>query len=257
MITAFVAVFGLLWGSFANVLIARVPQNEPWITEPSRCPRCKIRIAWYDNVPVVSWLLLRGRCRSCREPISPRYIIVEIATSAAFVGVYLAWGATITSLAFAFLALISIVLVAIDIDVRRLPDAIVFPSYVIGGVLLIVGALAAGEPWALVRALVGALILGGFYGLMWLVYPAGMGFGDVKTAGLLGLFAGFLSWSTVALAWFAGPMLGGLFVIGGLATKRLGRKSKVPYGPALIIGAWIGYFAGDSVIAAYLGLFDA
>jgi len=254
MAVSIAALAGLVWGSFANVLIARIPQGRPWVAEPSRCPRCEQSIAWYDNLPLVSFALLRGRCRHCKERISARYPLVELAVTLTFVGVYGVWGMTITALAFAYLALISVVLVVIDIDVQRLPDAIVKPSYVIAIVLLSAAVWASGEAWDLARMGIGMAALGGFYGAMWLIYPAGLGFGDVKTAGLLGLYGGFLGWPQLALAGFAGPMLGGLLVLGGLLTGKLTRKSAVPYGPALIAGAWVGYLWGEQVIDAYMKL---
>lgn len=254
MTLAVVMVFGLLWGSFANVLIARVPRDEPWITEPSRCPQCQQRIAWYDNIPLVSWVVLAAKCRHCKLPIPLRYPIVELATSLAFGVVYLYFGLTITALAFAYLALMSVVLVVIDIDVHRLPDALVWPSYVIGSALLVTAAIAEGQAWPLGRAAIGLLALGGFYGILWLVYPGGMGFGDVKTAGLLGMYAGFLGWEQLGFGWFAGPIIGGIIVLGGAVVGKVRRKSKIPYGPALITGAWCGYLLGDVVVARYVAL---
>jgi leader peptidase (prepilin peptidase)/N-methyltransferase len=254
MVTFLVALVGLLWGSFANVLIARVPQGENWITESSRCPGCRHAIAWYDNMPVLSWLILRGRCRHCGMRISPRYPIIEVTVSLAFVGVFAIWGLSLTFMAFAYLAFMSIVLVVIDLDVRRLPDALVLPSYAVGAVLLTAASIAQNDGWSLARAGIGIVAMGGFYGILWLVYPAGMGFGDVKTAGLLGMHAGFLGWANLCLAWFAGPMLGGLVVLVGLVFRKLSRKSAIPYGPALIVGAWIGFTAGEPVIRWYLHL---
>lgn len=246
-----VAVLGLLWGSFTNVLIARVPAGENWVTDGSRCPRCGEPIHWYDNIPLVSFALLRGRCRSCRAPISWRYPVVETAVALLWVFVYLQWGWSVTALVLAYLAVISVSLVAIDLDVRRLPFALVLPSYAVVAVLLVV-ALVLGEGGAWWMPLVGMAVLGGFYGAIWFVYPAGMGFGDVVTAGLLGLVLGFLGWGPLAVGAIAGPLLGGIFVIGGLLAGRLGRKSAVPYGPGLIAGAWLGILAGTAISEAYL-----
>ncbi|WP_084073116.1 A24 family peptidase [Demequina sp. NBRC 110052] len=250
---AAVAVLGLLWGSFTNVLIARVPAGENWVSDGSRCPRCGAPIRWYDNVPVLSFAILRGRCRACREPISWRYPIVEVAVASLWVLVFLQWGWSVTALLLAYLAVVSVALVAIDLDVRRLPFALVLPSYGVVAVLLLVATvMGEGATWWMPLAGLGAL--GGFYAAVWFVYPAGMGFGDVVTAGLLGLVAGHLGWGAVAVAAIAGPLIGGVFVIGGLLAGQLGRKSAVPYGPALIAGAWLGLLAGGAISDAYLGM---
>ncbi|PKQ26164.1 MAG: prepilin peptidase [Actinobacteria bacterium HGW-Actinobacteria-4] len=249
---ALVALAGLIWGSFANVVIARVPRDMPWIAGSSMCPRCNAKIAWFDNIPVASWLVLRGRCRQCRESISIRYLVVEIGTAAAFVAVYVTWGLTLTALAFAYLAAVSIILVAIDLDVHRLPDSIVLPSFVVGGVLLTASALAEGDLWDVGRAALGAVALGASYGLLRMAYRAGMGGGDVTTAGLLGMYGGFLGWSTWAVAAFWGPIIGGLIAAAGLLTRRLTRKSRIPFGPALIAGAWLGYFFGAAMFDWYI-----
>lgn len=248
-----VAVLGLLWGSFTNVLISRVPAGENWVSDGSRCPRCGAPIRWYDNVPVVSFGILRGRCRACREPISWRYPIVEVAVASLWVLVFLQWGWSVTALLLAYLAVVSVALVAIDLDVRRLPFALVLPSYGVAAVLLLVATvMGEGATWWM--PLAGLGVLGGFYAAVWFVYPVGMGFGDVVTAGLLGLVAGHLGWGAVAVAAIAGPLIGGAFVIGGLLAGRLGRKSAVPYGPALIAGAWLGLLAGGAISDAYLGM---
>ncbi|WNM28838.1 prepilin peptidase [Demequina capsici] len=248
-----VAVLGLLWGSFTNVLIARVPQGMKWANDTSRCPRCGADIKWYDNVPLVSYVVLRGRCRSCKERISLRYPLVEALVAALWVAVYLMWGISVTSLVFAYLAVISVALVFIDLDVRRLPFSIVLPSYGVVAVLLAI-ALLLGEGGAWWMPLAGMGVLGGFYGLLWVVYPAGMGLGDVVAAGLLGLAAGFLGWPVLAVAAIAGPLLGGIVVAVGVLSGRLGRKTAVPYGPMLITGAWIGFLAGEAISNAYLGM---
>lgn len=248
------ALFGLLFGSFANVLIARVPQGEQWLAGSSRCPKCSHDIAWYDNIPVVSWLVLRGRCRACREPISPRYPLVEIVVAALWVLCAWQFGLAVVTLAMFYLAVVTVALAAIDLDVRRLPNALVLPSYPIVAAILGVDAIVAGEWWPLVRAVIGLALMGGYYMLMKLLWPAGMGLGDVKLAGVLGLAAGYLGWAELAVAIIAGPLVGGLVVAVPLLTRRLSLKAKVPYGPALIAGAWIGFLAGPAIGRTYLNI---
>ena len=247
-----VASVAIMFGSFANVLIARIPAGEEWVTTPSHCPKCDSRIAWHDNIPVLSWLALRGRCRSCAQPISWRYPLVEIAVGIGVVGVYLAWGLSLLALALAYLMFIGIVLVMIDIDVGRLPDSIVFPTFGVVAIMLLAHSFHSGEwsSWATAGIGMGVWLL--FYGLPWLVYPRGIGFGDVKTAGLLGLVAGYLGMPQAMVGLIAGPLVGGVVVLGGLAVGAINRKSRVPYGPALIAGAWIGIFAGNAISSSYV-----
>jgi leader peptidase (prepilin peptidase) / N-methyltransferase len=249
------AVFGLVVGSFTNVLIARVPSGEPWIRGSSRCPRCRHDLAWYDNVPIVSWLALRRRCRHCGLPISARYPTVELLVALMWVGIAAAFGATLLALAFGYLACISVALVFIDLDVQRLPDALVLPSYPIVAALLVADAAASGEWFTLARGAAGVGILGGFYGLLWFAYPSGLGRGDVTTAGLAGMVLGYLGWSGLAVGAISGPILGGLVVVIGLASHTLTRKSRVPYGPALLAGLWLGVFAGRAIGDWYVALF--
>ena len=253
VLVAFCAVLGLLIGSFLNVVIWRVPRGESVASPPSACPACNNRIRPYDNVPVVSWLLLRRRCRDCDEPISARYPAVEAATAVAF-GVMAAYLGAVAHLpAFLYLTAIAIALALIDIDVHRLPNAIVLPSYVVGGVLLAVPSLVAGDYGQLLRAAIGAVVLYVFYFVLVLVYPAGMGFGDVKLAGVLGMYLAWLGWAELAVGAFLGFLLGG--VLGGLLllTRKARRKSKIPFGPFMLLGAFGGIFLGDAVAGWYLG----
>ena len=249
------AALGLVVGSFTNVLIARVPAGEPWVRGSSRCPKCRHDLAWYDNIPVISWLVLRRRCRHCGRPISGRYPAVELLVALLWVGIAAVFGATILALALAYLACITVALVFIDLDVQRLPDSLVLPSYVIVGALLVGDAAVTGEWSSLARAAAGIGILGGFYGLVWFVYPAGLGRGDVTAAGLVGMALGYLGWSELAVGAILGPILGGLAVVVGLASGALTRKSKVPYGPALLAGLWLGVLAGSAIGDWYVALF--
>jgi leader peptidase (prepilin peptidase)/N-methyltransferase len=243
---------GLAVGSFTTVLAARVPAGRTWVSGRSACPRCHAPIAWYDNVPVLSWLVLRRRCRHCSGRISVRYPLIELAVASLFVASAVTWGLSILTLAMWYLACVSVALVAIDIDVRRLPDPLVLPSYVVAAALLIADAVVTGEYGRLPVAGAGFLIMGLAYGLMWFAYPAGLGRGDVTAAALLGLYAGYLGWGVLAVAAIAGPLVGGCVVIVGLATRRLSLKSAVPYGPALVGGAWIGLLGGSQIVAEYL-----
>lgn len=250
-------VIGGVIGSFLNVVVWRVPRGESVVSPPSACPQCGHGIRPYDNVPVISWLVLRGRCRDCAAPISVRYPLVELGTAVAF-GLVTWWlGASWALPAFWYFAAIAIALALIDLDVKRLPDAIVLPSYPVALALL---ALASWNPtgesdWAsLVRAVLGGLILLAVYAVLWVIYPPGTGLGDVKLAGVLGLYLGWVGWDALVVGWFAAYLVGGLFSIGLLLTRRAGRRSKIPFGPWMLIGAAVGLTLGPAVADWYLQL---
>lgn len=247
---------GLVVGSFLNVVVWRVPRGESVVRPPSACPACEARIAWYDNVPVLSWLVLRGRCRRCGARISVRYLVVELVTGLLFVGTALVVGWTPALPAFLYLAAISVALAAIDIDVHRLPDAIVLPSYAVAGVLLVLASWSPGDGFdtaALVRAAAGAGILFLLYLVLVLIHPRGMGLGDLKLSGVLGLYLGWVGWGALAVGTFAAFLLGGLFGIALMVAGRAGRKTKVPFGPWMLVGAALGVVVGEPLAAWYLG----
>jgi leader peptidase (prepilin peptidase)/N-methyltransferase len=247
-------VLGLLVGSFLNVVVWRVPRGESVVSPPSACPGCGHGIRTFDNVPILSWLLLRGRCRDCGATISPRYPLVELATAVLFGLTAWRLGAVWELPAYLYLAAIAVALTLIDIDVRRLPNAIVLPSYGVAAVLLLVPAVAEGEWDAYVRALLGAVILFAGYFALAFAYPAGMGFGDVKLAGVLGMYLGWLGWGELATGAFLGFLLGGVWGAGLLIAKRAGRKSAIPFGPFMLAGALLGVFVGGAIARAYVDL---
>jgi leader peptidase (prepilin peptidase)/N-methyltransferase len=260
--------FGLLIGSFLNVVVYRVPAGISIARPASACPSCSTPIRRRDNVPVVSWLALGGKCRDCRTSISARYPIVELATGLFFVLVAarlwplvgvpteaLPLVARLLSLvAFLWLAGVSVALAVIDLEHHRLPDAIVLPSYAVGGVLLAASSILVGDWPALVRAAIGLASLFAFYLIAALSYPGGMGFGDVKLAGVLGLYLAWLGWGEFAVGAFAAFLLGGLYAVVLLVTRRVERTGGIPFGPWMLAGAWVGVFAGGTVATAYLTL---
>ena len=252
-----VAIFGLMIGSFLNVVIWRVPRGESIVSPPSACPRCGHEIRPRDNLPVIGWLILRGRCRDCGNPISARYPLVELATGVLFAVTALLTGLSWLLPAMLYLVAIGIALALIDIDTKRLPNAIVLPSYVVGAVLL---ALASANPggesdWgAFVRALIGAAAMFTVYFLLLLIYPAGMGFGDVKLSGVLGLYLAWFGWGSLVVGWFAAYLLGGVFSIGLLLVHRANRKSGIPFGPWMLLGAAVGILFGQQLTDWYAGM---
>jgi leader peptidase (prepilin peptidase)/N-methyltransferase len=251
-LAALACVVGLAVGSFLNVVIWRVPQGLSVVAPASACPACGTPIAARDNVPVLSWVLLRGRCRSCAAPISVRYPLVELGTAALF-GLTTAWVGPDWALpAYLYLAAIAVALALIDLDVKRLPDAIVLPSYVVAAVLLAAAALADGDLGALLRAAIGGLVLwSGYFGLC-LVKPGAMGFGDVKLAGIIGAYLGFAGWSSLVVGAFAGFLFGGVAGIALLLAGRAGRRSTLPFGPFMLAGTALGLVAGGAVATWYL-----
>jgi leader peptidase (prepilin peptidase)/N-methyltransferase len=248
------SVFGLLVGSFLNVVIWRVPRGESVVRPRSRCPSCEAPIRERDNVPVVSWLLLRGRCRDCRASISVRYPLVEVATGILFAG--LAWkvGAHWALPAFLYLGAVGLALAAIDLDTHRLPNALTLPAYPVAAVLLTAAALLDHRPHVLLRAAAGAGALFALYAVLWLLYPGGMGLGDVKLAGVLGLYLGYLGWGVLAVGAFLGFGYGAVVGIALMAVRRAGRKSRIPFSPFMLAGAMTAVFVGARIAHAYVGL---
>lgn len=261
-----IAVLGLLIGSFLNVVAYRVPLGLSVVAPASACPGCGSAIAARDNVPILSWLLLRGKCRHCAEPISVRYLVVEAITGIVFVAVALRFlpaviaadatadlvAAILVLVAFLYLGAISVALTAIDLDVHRLPNAIVLPSYAVGFVLLAAAAIVGGDLESLARASAGAGILVFFYLLLAVIKPGGMGMGDVKLAGVIGLYLGFLGWDALIVgtlgAFFFGGIVGIVLIVARGATK----SSAIPFGPWMFAGAGLGIFAGAPLTNAYL-----
>jgi leader peptidase (prepilin peptidase)/N-methyltransferase len=244
-------VLGLAVGSFLNVVIHRVPRGESLVRPGSHCPHCAAPVRPWQNVPVLSWLVLRGRCADCGGPVSARYPLVEAATAALFVAVTLRFGLAAELPAYLYLAAVSVALGMIDLDVRRLPNSIVLPSYVVGGALLLLPAAITGDRAPALRGLLAMLMLFGFYLALSFAYPGGMGMGDVKLAGLLGLYLGWLGWSSVLVGAFGGFLVGGLAGAALMLIRRAGRRSPVPFGPAMLTGAFLAVFAATPVASWY------
>jgi leader peptidase (prepilin peptidase)/N-methyltransferase len=253
LLLSIAGLLGLAVGSFLNVVIHRVPTGQSLIRPGSHCPHCGAAIRNRHNIPVLGWLLLRGRCADCMAPISARYPLVEAGTAALFVAVTAHFGLSWVLPAYLYLAAVAVALTAIDLDTMRMPDAIVLPSYGVA-VALLIPAMIAEDGWAAgARGLLAAAALFLFYYAIATLHR-GMGFGDVKLALLLGLYLGFLGWRFLAVGAFAGFMLGG--VVGGilLAAGRATRKTRIPFGPYMLAGAFVAVFAGAPIADWYLGL---
>jgi leader peptidase (prepilin peptidase)/N-methyltransferase len=235
----------LALGSFLNVVAARVPLRRSVVRPRSACMSCGSELAWYDNVPVVSWLLLRGRCRSCGARISVLYPAVELATAGLVAGCFFAFGLSGKAFVAAFFCVVLVVLSAIDLTHRIVPNRIVLPAAVV-----VLGAQTALEPspeWAL-----GALGASGFLFVAALAYPAGMGMGDVKLALLLGAMLGRLVAVGLMIGMFA-ALVPSVYLLArhGSAARKMG----IPFAPFLALGAIVALFAGQPLLDAYLGRF--
>jgi leader peptidase (prepilin peptidase) / N-methyltransferase len=235
----------LALGSFMNVVAVRVPLRRSVLRPSSACTSCGTVTAWYDNVPVVSWLLLRGRCRSCGMRISPVYPAVELATAGLVAGCFVAFGLSGEAFVAAFFCVVLVVLSAIDLRHRIVPNRIVVPAALV--VLLGQTALEPSPEWAL-----GALAASGFLFLAALAYPAGMGMGDVKLALLLGATLGRLVGVGLMLG-MVPALLPSLVLVArhGSAARKMG----IPFAPFLAFGGIVALFAGQQLLNAYLGNF--
>ncbi len=243
---------GLLVGSFLNVVVWRVPRGESVVRPASACPSCAAPVRPRDNVPVLSWVLLRGRCRDCEAPVSARYPLVEVATAALFVVLALRFGLDPVLPAFLYLAAVGLALAIIDLDCKRLPNVLTLPSYPVAAVLLGAATLLGSASGDLVRALLGGAAMYAVYFALCFAYPAGMGFGDVKLSGVLGLYLGWLGWGAWSVGLFLGFLLGGLFGVALIAARRGGRKTALPFGPFMLGGALVAVLVGEDLAAAYL-----
>ena len=240
-------VFGLCVGSFLNVVIARLPEGASIVSPGSKCPRCATPIRWYDNVPLLSFAMLRARCRQCAEPISWRYPLVELATGILFVLVLLARGPGIGLVAGLLLASALVVVTGIDLDHQIIPDVVSLPGIAVGIAL----SLLAGTPrW--LDALIGVLVGGGLFFVIIVASGGGMGGGDMKLAAMLGAFLG---WQGLLVAALLAALTGGLVAVVLLAMGRKGRKDPVPFGPFLALGGMVAFLYQDRLIDWYFGAF--
>ena len=243
------ALVGLLVGSFLNVVAARLPKGMSLVTPRSHCPNCGIDVRPQDNIPVLSWLLLGRQCRGCRQPISARYPLVEAGTAVLLAAVAAVHANDTTQLVLgAVLVLFLVPMALIDADHRIIPNKLTAPAGVVA-VALGLAVDPSGEP----ERLIAGAVAGGLFLLAALARPGGMGMGDVKLAGVLGLFLG----GSVAVALMAALVLG--TIVGGVVIARVGaaagRKTAVPFGPFLALGGVIAVLVGDPLLSAYLGTF--
>ncbi|MEK6684321.1 MAG: prepilin peptidase [Nitrospirota bacterium] len=232
-------IFGLIIGSFLNVCIHRLPINESLMAPSSRCPACRHPVRWRDNIPVISFLVLRGRCRDCGQPISWRYPLVELANGVGYVLLIWQFGIGLPTAVYALLYSSLLVITLIDLDHQIIPDVITYPGMVLG-----LAASSVILPLGFLNALVG-LLLGGalFYGVA-AASRGGMGGGDIK---LIAMIGAFLGWKQVLLTIFIGALAGSVVGLFLMAFKGKSRKYAVPFGPFLSLGAVVCVFAGPAI----------
>jgi len=245
---------GLLVGSFLNVVVYRLPRGLSVVRPPSACPACDRPVRFYDNVPVLSWLLLRGRCRDCSAPIAWRYPAVEASTGLLFGLIGWRFGLSPLVVALLFVAATGVALALIDLDHQRLPFRITVPATVVTVLLLGVDAVVGG-PAPIVVAVASAGVWLAVYGGVWLATAGrGMGLGDVVLAPLLGLVLGWLGWGSSLVGLAGGFVLGAVVGVTLIAAGRAGRRSRVPHGPFMLAGAALGLFVGQPLWETYLEL---
>jgi leader peptidase (prepilin peptidase) / N-methyltransferase len=258
VVTVFIAVvagvYGLVLGSFLNVVIWRVPRRESIVKPRSHCPACDTQIATRDNIPLVSWIALRGRCRHCGNPISIRYPLVELFTGVLFAAVGVRFAHSWALPAFLVLTGALIAISVIDLEHFIIPNRIVYPVGIAGVVLLGLAALIQDHWGAFGRSLLGALAAFTFFFVLHLVSPRGMGFGDVRLSFVLGLFLGWLGWAQLVGGLFAGFFFGAVIGILLIAVGGRDRRQHIPFGPYLAAGTMTFVLAGDQLVGWWRAL---
>lgn len=252
MQTAAIAAFGFIGGavvgSFLSVVAHRVPRGESIVGPRSRCAGCGAQIAAYDNIPIISWLLLRGRCRDCGERISIRYPLIEVATGLLFAATALVFRHEPDQLVMGLVFVATLAAISLtDLELRVIPNKVLIVSAAAGVVLA-----AALDPSSLPERAIAAAAAGGLLFAVALAYPRGMGMGDVKLAAVMGLYLGRSVAPALLLGFAAGSLFGLVLIARHGAAAR---KQAVPFGPFLALGGVIGLFAGSQIVDWYLGTF--
>ena len=259
LLATFTGILGLIFGSFGTVAAWRIPRRETIVSGRSHCPRCGAMIRAFDNIPVLSWLLLRGRCRNCGNPIAVRYPLIELATGILFALSAVKFGWSVETFVYAAFFWVLVVLTVIDVDHKLLPNRVVYPSFVAGWAGLTVAALVRDDAGRLAGAAIGAAIFGGILFLVSflgeIVYKkTAMGLGDVKLAFVLGTFLGYERVALVPMAMFMSFLSGAVLGLVIIRVSGGDRKTEVPFGPFLVLGTVLALFVGEPLVDAYVGL---
>lgn len=247
MFQLFFLIFGLIFGSFLNVIIYRLPKNESIISPASHCPDCGTRLKPIDLVPVISFFLTKGRCRYCGKAISWQYPLVELLTALLFLSLYVKYG--INSKFINLLILVSLLIICSFIDLRNkiIPNKITYPGIILGFILSLFF-----NHITFTSALLGLLIPAGLLFLIALIFKKGMGMGDVKLVAMIGTFIG---WQDTLLSIFIGSLLGSVIGLILIGTDSIERRTRIPFGPFISIGTVVMLLIGENLIKWYLGLF--
>jgi len=247
-----VVLVGLALGSFLNVVIYRLPRSESLVKPGSRCPSCKKPIAWYDNIPIVSYFLLRGKCRHCGNRISWRYPVVEAITALVLSALFAVHGLTPLFFVYSVLVLFLIPIAFIDLQTGLIPNALTFSGFILG-VILAFGLQFENWESLLTGAVVGGAILL-FFGILgrWIFRRESIGMGDVKLLVLIGVYMGF---PEVVYSLFLGVFVAGLFILIGMLMKKIRLHDTVPFGPFIAVGTVVYMCFGNVLLSWYLGLF--
>jgi leader peptidase (prepilin peptidase)/N-methyltransferase len=253
VLVLFCGLLGLAVGSFLNVVIWRVPRKLSVVRPASHCPQCETPIRPTDNVPVLSWLVLRGRCRHCGNPIPVRYPLVEAGCALLFAAVAARFGWSWPLPAYLVLAAALLAISLIDLEHFIVPDRITAPLTISALALLGLAAAAGGNGWRFGRSVLGGLAFFAFLLVLNLLYPRGMGMGDVKLSFSLGLYLGWLGWGQVFLGGFLSFLLGAVVGVALIATGIKGRKDVVPFGPFLALGTLLTILVGNPILRWYTG----
>jgi leader peptidase (prepilin peptidase)/N-methyltransferase len=247
----FALITGMVVGSFLNVCICRMPKGESVVAPPSHCPQCAYRIRWYDNIPLLSYLILRGKCRGCGMRISIQYPLVELLNGLLTLALFLRFGPTLTFLALFLFCSALVVITFIDLEHQIIPDEISLSGIVIG---FISSFFLQDHSW--LNSLLGILLGGGSlllvaYGYQWLTGKEGMGGGDIK---LLAMMGAFLGWKSILFIIFASSLVGSLVGITMMLAQKKDSKLAIPFGPYLAFGAVLYIFFGRQIIHWYLNM---
>lgn len=246
-------VIGLPIGSFLSVVVHRVPEGASIVTPASRCPSCGQPIRTFDNIPVLSYVLRRGRCRSCRARIPLRYPLLEIVTAGLFCAIAARVGSLWALPAYCVLAASLVALSVIDLERMRLPSSIIYTTALVGAPLLVLGAAGTHSWSSLVHAALAGIGAFAMFLLLFFVVPGGIGFGDVRLAAVCGTFLGWLGLRIALTGFLASFVIGGIVGLAVLASRRGGRKSRIPFGPFLAAGTILAVLFGADIARIWLG----
>ncbi len=253
LVVVLAALAGLVVGSFLTVVTERVPKGESVVAPRSRCAACGAELGPVDLVPVVSWVVLKGRCRRCRTDIGAEAVLLEVGTAALFVAMAARFRDSWETIAFCVLAAGLLALTVIDLRTTRLPRQISYTTLLLGAPLLVVAALVRDEPRRIATMVAGALIALVFMFVVYAASRGGMGDGDVRLAPLLGAYLGWLGLPFVPVGLFLGFLAGSLVGVAAMVVGRAGRKTALPFGPFLAFGTVLAVFVGRPIIDALWG----